>query len=66
MMLLSSFLCGFVEQSGCGLFMDFLRNILGFDRLFYKWAFGVIHYDCGRLPCGYSTSALNLDNQKEE
>lgn len=42
-------------------FMEFLRKIMGFDKLFYKWVFGVMHYDCGRLPCD-----LNFVAQNEE
>ncbi|PON83516.1 FAD/NAD(P)-binding domain containing protein [Trema orientale] len=64
LMALSSTVRGLVEQGGSRLLMEFFRK-LGFDRVFYKWVFGVMHYDYGKLPCVYPNSELETENEDQ-
>ncbi|KAJ4952904.1 hypothetical protein NE237_029736 [Protea cynaroides] len=47
-LIIGSYLSGWVQQSGSGFFMKFLRDIIFYKFLFH-WVFDA-HYDCGKLP----------------
>ncbi|KAL5555760.1 hypothetical protein UlMin_037996, partial [Ulmus minor] len=63
LMVMSSFLFGFVEQGGNGCVMEFFRNLV-FRRCFYNRVFSLICYDCGKLP-SVSSCSLELESKKK-